>query len=67
MVRYNYGVPDMKSVQRGNNWWIADMPDRGENCGPYGSEKEAKESIGRLEQFYKHCGESGFITTEEKS
>ncbi len=56
----------MKPIQRGDEWWIADMPDRGENCGPYSSEKDAQESIGRLEQFYKHCDKPGFITTEEK-
>ncbi len=56
----------MKAIQRDNVWWIADMPDRGENCGPYSSEKEANESIGRLEQFYKHHDEPGFMTTEEK-
>ncbi len=59
-------VGPMKPVQRGNEWWIANMPDRGENCGPYGSEREADESIGRLEQFYKRCDEPGFMTTEEK-
>ncbi len=56
----------MKPIQRGDEWWIANMPDRGENCGPYSSEKDANESIGRLEQFYKHCDEPGFMTTEEK-
>ena len=56
----------MKPIQRGDEWWIADMPDRGENCGPYGSEKEARDSIGRLEQFYKRCDEPGFMTTGEK-
>ena len=55
----------MKPVQRGNEWWIAGMPDRGENCGPYSSEREASESIGRLEQFYKHCDEPGFMTAGE--
>ena len=56
----------MKAVQRGEEWWIADMPDRGENCGPYDSEKETKESIERLRRFYKHHDEPGFITSEEK-
>ncbi len=54
----------MTPIQHGNEWWISDMPDRGENCGPYSSEKEASESIGRLRQFYKHYDEPGFMTTE---
>ena len=56
----------MKAVQRGDNWWIEGMPDHGENCGPYDSEKETNESIRRLEQFYRRCNEPGFITSEEK-
>ncbi len=56
----------MKPTQRDNEWWIADMPDRGENCGPYSSEEEANESIGRLEQFYKYHDEPGFMKMEEK-
>ncbi len=57
---------NMKAIQRGDEWWITDMPNDCSDCGPYETKADAEDDLSGLRRFYKHHDEPGFITSEEK-
>ncbi len=56
----------MKIAKKKDGYWVKDIPEGTEPCGPYATKELAEETQRGLERFFKYRDEPGFITIEDK-
>jgi hypothetical protein len=48
----------MTLTQRPDGWWIVDVPDTIDECGPYRTRAEAEQDRVGLARFFRHEGDA---------
>ena len=55
----------MHCKKRGKEWWITDVPDVPEGCGPYDTKAEAEEDMRGLARSLQNADTPGYFTTDK--
>ncbi len=56
----------MKIIKKSDGYWIKDIPEGTEPCGPYATKEAAEETMRGLDRFFKYWDEPGFMTVDDK-
>jgi hypothetical protein len=53
----------MEIQRKPDGWWIVGVPDT-EDCGSYGTRKDAANDMRGLKRFFRHKNDRSFFTTD---
>ena len=58
----------MRVEPRAGRWWIVDIPDDAEECGPYPTKKDAERDMQGMKRFFAEldAGRNPFEQTQRK-
>ena len=56
----------MQIEKRDDGWWITNVPDWPEGCGPYDTKAEAVADRRGMNRFKRYQNEEGFVTSDRR-
>lgn len=56
----------MKTIKKGDYWWVVDLPEGFEDCGPYNTKKEAEEDRKGMARCLESLDKRSFWTGDRR-
>ena len=57
----------MRTIRRKSGWWVIDIPESPDGCGPYDLKKDAAEDMRGMEVFFRNENNREFFTTSKET